>query len=919
MADNYNLSYTRSQVDTAIGRALNPDTTPTSGHTTKLVTSHGVAAKISELSDSVNTQVTQIGSKLDEYTGMDISIDAAEISTGYIAYSDGTLRSSPNYRIYKFGNLDNSERISAKVADIDTAQAAIAFYSSNEISNASYISGIRSQAANPYEVDGIIPTGCVMIVVTNRNAIYDSPTVHITSDGIGATKEDVARVETQINDDIARVETQIGGKVSEISKAIASDELEEIIFGEAENDPTLSIKDKEVNVNGTFKVNGEDIAEKIDFPFENKKIGEDPSKVVIFAEESEEDPTMTIKDKEVNVFGDFLVNGAQVGSTAQGRVEVGNSDCITILGSSFGQTDVFPSNKHWSGILSLFSDYQFQNNSAGGSNKVTNLYFLRSGSWVARGNYVMVANDENIGTMTIAQVTKALDNICRTIIGMGKTPIICTSYHKTAIQSAAFKDYAYRHNLMFWDAAAYCSSLYSGINTAFDDGAHLRRRNIAMVADAYFNHHHLMERPFKSMKVFRVRESFNGSLDDLVFTTNEERAKDFKEITISSASNQDEYKKLIDGTALSFSRYALVSCVLPANAKDLTRLVFSLATSADVSVYARNTMAAPYPSPSSSTMMRFSVSETISLPSENDVYSIGGVNYTVGYVKEGENNYFCTIYCTPSTMPSSQSGTLSKVLGSGPSSIPYVMAETASYDVTEFLDDNCGHWVEIQGSDNVFEIEDIDKYVDIDKVHLLVAYNGTFTAKDFSVAYSALALKDRTFSRDFVWEQNSYYNTTELIQEPNFGAIGASTSWWKDGSNNAITSVGNVGNKFPFGLSSEIVVTNALSMNATIPSSSLTRNGQLVFEVCCRYFPTAPSPYTQANDTNVSDDSYDYNTLFAKLGDMVFEKEIGLMWKFVRIPIPWYYQTSSSPSLTISMYSDIKGIEICNVSLKYVE
>lgn len=80
MADNYNLSYTRSQVDTAIGRALNPDTTPTSGHTTKLVTSHGVAAKISELSDSVNTQVTQIGSKIGDLTELETEVKTDLVS-----------------------------------------------------------------------------------------------------------------------------------------------------------------------------------------------------------------------------------------------------------------------------------------------------------------------------------------------------------------------------------------------------------------------------------------------------------------------------------------------------------------------------------------------------------------------------------------------------------------------------------------------------------------------------------------------------------------------------------------------------------------------------------------------------------------------------------------------------------------------
>lgn len=68
MADEqkYNLTYSGSDVNTAVGRALNPDTTPTSGHTAKLVTSAGVAAKIEELNTNVGTQLTQIGLKVDQ-------------------------------------------------------------------------------------------------------------------------------------------------------------------------------------------------------------------------------------------------------------------------------------------------------------------------------------------------------------------------------------------------------------------------------------------------------------------------------------------------------------------------------------------------------------------------------------------------------------------------------------------------------------------------------------------------------------------------------------------------------------------------------------------------------------------------------------------------------------------------------------
>lgn len=45
MAD-YNSSYTGPQIDTAVGKALNPDTTPTE-NSTNLITSGGVYAALS--------------------------------------------------------------------------------------------------------------------------------------------------------------------------------------------------------------------------------------------------------------------------------------------------------------------------------------------------------------------------------------------------------------------------------------------------------------------------------------------------------------------------------------------------------------------------------------------------------------------------------------------------------------------------------------------------------------------------------------------------------------------------------------------------------------------------------------------------------------------------------------------------------
>lgn len=625
-----------------------------------------------------------------------------------------------------------------------------------------------------------------------------------------------------------------------------------------------------------------------------------------------------------------------------GTITLANSDIITVLGSSFGETGSFPTNKHWSGIMSMFSDYRIQNLSSSGSNVVSNLYFIRSGSWNVQGKYVAITNNENINSINLTQYMEGLDNLCTTLIGMGKIPIVCTNYQTSQYFSMAIKRYAYEHNLMFWDCANYCNTLVPGINSDFDDGAHLRRRNAPMVAYAYLNYMNKMGNPYSSIKIFNIRNSeFSDNLDNLVYSNKVERAKLFREIKVSSTQSSDEYNKILNNTAVDFGKYGLVEITIPSTSKYVNSLKLNLDTNGkSVKVYIKNTLAQPYPNTSASSAIRFSVSDTISVPSVGDIYSYGGVDYTVLSVVMGENDYYCTIYCSPSTMPSSQTGTLnvvSQVAGSvGSGSIGFVMAEETSLDLYSYITaDNRGHWVELTGENGSYSVNStlFNGSIQVDKVSFLIESNeasNTFQIKDVSLDYDVDELKTVEPNKEFVWDENDYIQTTELIPEPTFGAVGTTTTDWEDANGNGIVSVSDYENKYPAGATSEILVSDTLSMNTTLSSSVLNKHGNMWLEIYCRYFPDAPIPYTQADDTEVNNNSYDFNTLYIKFSQnsngsgqntVVLEEEVGLMWKIVRIPICWFRQFYNSAgnitNMYLSLYSNNKGIEICKVSLKY--
>jgi len=643
---------------------------------------------------------------------------------------------------------------------------------------------------------------------------------------------------------------------------------------------------------------------------------------------TDEGDIIRLIDKHGYILAIISENGITTRNSASSDIDitVANSDTITIIGSSLGETEgygttIFPANKHWSGIISMYLDYRIQNLSVSGSNKITALYKIRKGDWKPIGRYCLVANDENV-QFDSRQHTMALDNLCKCLLSIGIEPIICTSYHKDWCLSSAYKNYAKEHNYMMLDAAHYCNSLRSGIVEEFDDGAHLRRRNIPMVADAYMPQLMMMENPLQSVKVFRVRDASFNDLDELVFTSNFERAKIFREITVSSSANIDEYCKLAGGSSISFNKVALISCILPAIGKNANNVRLSFVTNDDnIAVYAKNDMISPYPNPTNATRARFSIEDEIDVPSVGSVYTVEGSDYTVTDIIIGENNYYCTVYCTPSTLPSTlEDGNMTKKSGDGDEQIYYALAEQATVSVMQFVEnDNNGHYVALTKSNGYYRLPDEDGYIDYDKVNFLIVSSGTFSLSDIHVMLSASSKKQRKDRMLFEWTDNDELPTDELLPETKFGNVGTSTSYWRNDSNSPLMSQSSYGEKYPSGCSSLVRISDVVAMNYTAPSSSLAKNGKMWLEVWCRYFPTAPSPYTQAGDTVIDDSSYDYSTLYVQFGEMnkkaVVENEVGLMWKIVRVPITLYYN-ASTPSMPIRL-SASKELEICKVSLKY--
>ena len=619
-----------------------------------------------------------------------------------------------------------------------------------------------------------------------------------------------------------------------------------------------------------------------------------------------------------------------------GDLTIENSEKISVLGSSFGTGSFNMAGKNWVAKLSLFSDFQFENLSKDGFNYTQLLRYIRLGQITFDGKYALLCDNEN-SSMDMNDRLRSIINIAAYLKAYGAIPIIATSYADMPYESALWLDYSEKNNFMMWDAAQYCSPIRDARNNAWDSARHLGTRNSQMVTDAYMPHMQEMEKPRMSMKVFRLREGVSyDNLDNIMFFDNVGRAEKYRELLLGVQAISDntkvddvqnaglmgidnEYRSLAK-MGLSFNTPTLISAVLPLYAENVKRLGLSLKSTNAIKVYCMNRLAPPYPEAGS--YARFSVSSTISTPSQGAVYSINGTNYTVNAVVMGENDYYCTIYCSPALGSSISAGTMTKVSGNGDSSIPFAIGEDSTLNESGVVtSDTVGHWEELSLSGGVYRLttSQIKACIETDTIHFLIVPQTVDTfLSNISVHFAGNMLKPASTRRYYQLE-DAYRLDGELITEPTFGTVGTTTSTWVDDYGNNIVSETDYENKYPIGCSSIIKVDDECAINYTVPSTDIGNGGWYALEVWSRYFPPI---YTDGSGNQITLNSYDYETLNVRISNAIapsntnnystLQDIVGTYWK----RSIFKFSLFTSEQLTIRISAGVKGIEVCKVSLK---
>jgi hypothetical protein len=633
-------------------------------------------------------------------------------------------------------------------------------------------------------------------------------------------------------------------------------------------------------------------------------------------------------------------------------VTIANSDKIAIIGDSYTESHYTVKNKAYINKLSLFSDFEFVNWGRSGDIYLGRLNSIREGNNyygtqtfkdIAPKYAMMCCYTNDIKYMGLIDYIKCLDNICTTLVGIGTTPIICTEYHtdynseSDSNVKTCLKNYADEHGYLFWDIATYADLTRKGGFSykypPFWSGSHAGTRTNAIEADPYEMYLKGMERPEKSLKLFRLRGvSLPVSLDDIIFRTNEDRAKLFTEICVghtyitdpanvdncTSAAQSvcnDEYQLLQKKSEVIFGAACLVSCVLPAKAMGLSSIKLKLSSSGVSHVYALNRLASPYTHYNRYSRFDYTALNVAPQAGDTYIYEDGGTTYTVVKVVEGAGDYGSLGYilCSPANVNTNTGGTLTKVSGSGDPSIPFSY-KSIGYDILSVNNDTCGHWEELTGNGGEYEVTNIMGCVEDDKIHFLIS-GSNIKITDVSVEFIGTVGK--------VYDQKQIelkYNRNNLNQEllpsNTFANAGTLDTDWN------VTPI-DIYEKtqgydvYPVGCNSVVKVTDSVSLDCVIDSSNLKPFKNIAWlEIWCRYFPDV---YSDGSGNQITEISYDYNDLVVEIGSqekllIELKERINTHWKIVRKPV---VINDNLTDLCLSIKSDSKGIEVAYVSLKY--
>ena len=604
-------------------------------------------------------------------------------------------------------------------------------------------------------------------------------------------------------------------------------------------------------------------------------------------------------------------------------LSIKNADKIGFIGDSYTESHFSIEGKAYICKLSLFSDYNYENFAQSGDTYRGNLDRIRKRSPIYH-NYlswcdmkpkyaVLVSYTNDLKYMDEEQYLNDLRAILETVKGLGAIPIIATEYHTNfgAGIEIALRQIADEYDCEFINIIDDVREVRGIDYTPFWSGTHPGTRTNHLLADHFESYLERLPRPRQSLKIFRLRDTYRN-LEELIFNTNEERAKLFTEINVGHNCLTDvryvddvvgakhepitsEYLMLQNEEKVAFKDIALISAVLPSTSLGLKYIALNLGD-VDVEVYVKDILKEPYPSPDF--YQRF------------DIKGNHGIKVGDTYISDNPKFKDITFIVKEITgeailalpyprIDTNISGKLIKVKGEGNDSVPY------SYTSIGFSRDypkgkaKIGHYVKLNKMDDRYILSKqlIDVAVDYDKLHFIVVKPGKFYLNRVEIEWKGIENK--------VYISKSWCNKT--AKGPKLLEISFANT------EDAYTPVDFC---LPEGSLRCIDISDYKALTQTINYSIQYKMREAQVVVWARYFPEIFNPNDDYRNCKITKDSYDYAQVCV---DMIYEnkiytqtKRVGLHWKKVvfNIILPAF-----TDKVKLKVYSKEHAIQVAKVSM----
>ena len=620
-------------------------------------------------------------------------------------------------------------------------------------------------------------------------------------------------------------------------------------------------------------------------------------------------------------------------------LNVANADKIGFIGDSYTESHFSVEGKAYICKLSLFSDYNYENFAKSGDTYRGNLDRIRKHvpiyhdklSWKdIRPKYAFfVSYTNDLKYMDEEQYLNDLRATVETVKGLGAIPIIATEYHTNfgpGLQ-IGLKQIATEYDCEFIDIIDAVKETRGNDYVPFWSGTHPGTRSNHLLADNFEVYLNQLPRPRQSLKLFRLRETFSD-VQELIFNTNEERAKLFKEINVGHSCLVDkalvdnvtsaahdpvtsDYLKLQNGEEVKFNDVALISAVLPSSSLGLEYVALDIGE-VEADVYVKDILKEPYPTPTF--YQRFDIEKDYGVK-VGDTYKSDNPHFIdkIFTVKEVTDE---AILALPyPRIATNIPGNLTKVTGEGADQIPY------PYTAIGFSNDypegkaKVGHYVKLERINGKYIIpkELLSRTVDYDKIHFIVAKSGQFSLSKVNVEWDGI--------------ENKVYKTTGLTRRKAkgnelvpYGFMGNEEqlkNWHIAEEVRAYIPVDGCLPKEAIGCI-DVSKEQKLSQVVGYSMSEEIRDAQVA--VVARYFPEIFNPEDDYKNCKITETSYDYAELCL---DMVYNgrtftqrRRVGMHWKNVifDVVLPPY-----TDQVELKVYSEGHEVQVAKVSMKTLE